>query len=386
MVPLRTPSPSTSHPRRGATGSTGPTGTSTVSAPVEHESGAVPVVATADPHLRDELLRLAAAAGVAPEVEHDPTRVLAAWSRAPLLLVGVDLAGRLTALAPPRRDRVLVVGPEPAPTEAFRHAVDLGASQVLGLPASAEWVVEVLTDSVDDRRRPGLLVGVLGGSGGVGATTLTGALGQVAAARGGPALAVDADPLGPGLDRVLGMEEVDGVRWDALSSPTGRLGARALRDALPRRGGLGVLAWDHARAESLQPFAVREALSAAVRGHEVVVVDLPRAADPSVVELATRCDVVLLVVQPGVAGVAAAARVRRLVPDAAVRLVVRARDVPDERALVRAVGAPVADYLPDQRRLAEQLDLGLGPLTSPRCHLARVGRRLLDGAGSLCAV
>ena len=41
---------------------------------------------------------------------------------------------------------------------------------------------------------------------------------------------------GPGVDRVLGLEDHDGFRWDALCQTTGRLSARALREALPRRG------------------------------------------------------------------------------------------------------------------------------------------------------
>ena len=57
------------------------------------------------------------------------------------------------------------------------------------------------------------------------------------------AVLVDLDPLGPGLDRVLGLERCDGVRWDALLQTTGRLSARSLHDALPRRNGLGVLTW-----------------------------------------------------------------------------------------------------------------------------------------------
>ena len=81
---------------------------------------------------------------------------------------------------------------------------------------------------------PGLVVGVVGGAGGAGATTLACALAQVAAARASTLL-VDADPLGPGLDRVLGMEDLAGVRWDGLCQTAGRLGARALREGVPRR-------------------------------------------------------------------------------------------------------------------------------------------------------
>ena len=75
----------------------------------------------------------------------------------------------------------------------------------------------------------------------------------------------------------LPIEEVRGVRWGELSA-SGRLGGRALRDALPRDGGLSVLGFA-AQATSTQapPVAVaREVLSAARRGFGLVVLDLPR--------------------------------------------------------------------------------------------------------------
>ena len=144
-------------------------------------------------------------------------------------------------------------------------------------PVGAELVAELLTDLEEVGRGEGVLVGVVGGSGGAGATTLACGLGQVAAARG-PTLVVDLDPLGPGCDRVLALDDAPGVRWDSLGTASGRLSGRSLREAVPRRNGLGVLGWASA-ASALDAGAVREALSAARRGHDTVVVDLPRAGD-----------------------------------------------------------------------------------------------------------
>lgn len=335
-----------------------------------------PLVVTADESLREELLRLAAAAGVAPDVVADPASALRGWARAPIVLVGADLAEPLADLAPDRRDGVHLIAWEPAAASHFVTGLALGAEDVVGLPSSQAWVVEVLTDLGEARRPPGLVVGVVGGSGGAGATTLACGLGQIAARRG-PALVVDCDPLGPGLDRVLGLDDCDGFRWDALSRTTGRLSAGALREALPRRDGLGVLTWAAAAGATLQPFAVREALSAARRGHDTVVVDLPRAPDPVVDEVVARCDVLLVVVAPSVAGVASAARAcarhrERVSP----RVVVRGRGL-DERDVARATGVPVLVTMPEQRGLSEALDLGLGPARSHRGPLARACRELL---------
>ncbi|MCD4532720.1 CpaE-like family protein [Nocardioides sp. cx-169] len=334
-----------------------------------------PLFVTSDETLLDELLRLAAAAGATPEVAEAGT-ALRSWTAAPLVLVGADAAEETARLGPHRRAGVHVVSWGPVPHELFRTALALGAESVTELPRSDTWLTETLTDLGDDAPARSLVVGVVGGSGGAGATTFACALGQVAA-RTGHAVVVDCDPLGPGVDRVLGLESHDGFRWDALCQTTGRLSGRALREALPRRGRLGVLSWYSGTAGSLQAFAVREALSAARRGHDVVVVDLPRSTAPLVEEVVARCDLVVVVVQPTVAGVASTARlVPRLGTGPQLRLVVRGSGL-DPRAVARATGVPVLAEMSDQRGLAEAIDLGLGPVRSPRGRLGRAAADVL---------
>lgn len=347
------------------------------SLPARSDQRPAPLVVTADPALRDELLRLAAAAGVTPTVAPDPTAALHTWTRAPVVLVGGDLAAGLADLGPDRRDGVHVIAWGSTETSLFRSGLALGAENVAELPRSEGWVVEILTDVGESARPRGAVIGVVGGSGGAGATTLTCALGQVASRRG-DAMVVDCDPLGPGLDRLLGLDRSDGFRWDALCQTTGRLSARALREAVPRADRLGVLSWYAGTTASLQAFAVREALSAARRGHDTVVVDLPRAADPLVDEVASRCDVVLVVTVASVAGVAAAARVcARHEGRSRLGLVLRGEALTASE-VSRAVGVPVLGAVAHQRGLAESIDLGLGPVRSHRGPLARSCAEVLD--------
>ncbi|MBU2693808.1 septum site-determining protein Ssd [Pimelobacter sp. 30-1] len=339
--------------------------------PARRRTDGPPLVVTADDALLAELLPLAAAADVTPEIAGDPLTALVTWSRASVVLVGADLAAAVAQVAPESRPHVFVLSRERAPDDLFRTTLHLGAEQVVELPGSAGWLVEQLADLTEQQPDRGRVIGVVGGSGGAGATTLACALGQWAA-RSGAAAVVDCDPQGPGLDRMLGLEGRDGFRWDALSRTTGRLSARALREALPRRGSLGVLSWHvDARVPSLQAFAVREVLSAARRGHRVVVVDLPRSPDPLVDEVAARCDQLLVVTLASVTGVAGAARMRtRFADHADPALVLRGETfAPDEVA--RAVGLPVLVQMRDQRGLSEAVDLGLGPLRSLRGPLAR---------------
>ena len=341
------------------------------------------LVVTADDALLAELLPLAAAADVTPAIARDPLTALVSWSRAPVVLVGADLAEPLARVAPETRPRVFVVTRLRAPDELFRTTLRLGAEQVVELPESAEWLVELLADLTEQQPGRGRVVGVIGGSGGAGATTLACALGQWAA-RSGPVAVVDCDPQGPGLDRMLGLEGRDGFRWDALGHTTGRLSARALREALPRRGRLGVLSWYvDGRVPSLQAFAVREVLSAARRGHGVVVVDLPRASDALVDEVAARCDQLLVVTVASVTGVAGAVRMRTRFADHADPALVLRGEAFAPREVARVVGLPVRAQMRNQRGLAEAVDLGLGPLRSPRGPLARACAELLGAPDPL---
>lgn len=348
------------------------------------ETAPAPLLVTDDERLLADLVRLAAAAGVAPEVARASAPALLSWSAAPLVLVGADRAADVARSRPPRRARVHVIGRGPLADDLFRHALELGAESVAGLPTSESWLVEVLTDVGDGGGAPGVTVGVVGGAGGVGATVFAAALAQVCAAEG-TTLVVDADPLGAGIDRVLGLERVDGIRWDALMHATGRLSARSLREALPRRDALAVLAWPVDRTSTLQAFAVREALSAARRGFATVVVDVPRHPDPVVDEVLARCDEVLLVSTLTVPAVAAAARVaRRLPPGPGTGLVLRGATAGvSPREVGRLLGLQVVATMGDQRGLDEAISLGVGPLRSGRGTLARAARqaaqRVLSG-------
>lgn len=336
------------------------------------------LVITADALLLEELTRLAAAAGAATEPTVDGADVAAAlpaWSRAPLVVVGGDVVHQLALLGPPRRPGVYVASWGPPPEDLYRPALQVGAETIVELPAAAGVVADLFTD-LGDSGPDGMVVGVLGGSGGAGATTFAAALARAGAATGSTVL-VDADPLGPGIDRVLGLEDARGVRWPELAQTSGRLGAKSLREAVPRSGRLGLLGWDGGDTRALDPAVVREVLSAARRGHDLVVLDLPRSLDGVAAELVTRCDLLLLVVSGSVTGIASAGRVLARLPERErLRLVVRGRSA-DPDVVSRALGVPVLTAMADQRGLAEAVDLGLGPGRTGRGPLGRAVAEVL---------
>jgi secretion/DNA translocation related CpaE-like protein len=337
-----------------------------------------PLLLTRDQALVDEVARLSAAAGVRPDVYDDPLAALSAWPGAPLVLVGADLVEEVAAARPGRRDGVHVLGWAPADA-AFRAALAIGAGTVGELPLCEGWLVDLLADSEEAPGR-GRTIGVIGGAGGAGASTFACAVGQVASARG-PTLLVDTDPLGPGLDRLLGLESVAGVRWGDLASSSGRLGARSLREAVPRSaGGLGALTWSPGTVLEPDAAVVREAVAAAQRGHDLVVLDLARHGTALVDELVARCDRLLVVVPATLAGVSASVRLLdRLGAVSGAALAVRRGGVSWED-VERATGLPVAVEVPEQRGLLEAVDLGLGPVRHPRVPLARAARQVLGEA------
>lgn len=338
---------------------------------------------TCDDALLDDALRLAAAAGAPLDVAHDPTSALRAWSTAPVVLVGADQASSLARHRPPRRDDVHVLGHGPVPDPLFRAALTMGARDVVELPAADAWVVELLTDAVEGAGPGAWTVGMVPGSGGAGASTFAAAL-ALTAAEQATTLLCDLDPWGPGLDRVLGFDEVAGIRWDSLAAANGRLGSRSLRAALPERAGLAVLSWSASMVVEPGEETVREVLAAAQRGSDVVVLDLPRSLDGAAAEAAGRCDQLLLVAGGSVPAVASAGRVSG-----------RLRDLHDEIGLVvrgspgaltaggvaEALSLPLVAEYPSRRRVGEQVDLGVGPVRSRRSPLARAARAVLAQAG-----
>ncbi len=267
--------------------------------------------------------------------------------------------------------------------DVWRAALSAGARDVLRLPREAPRLLACL-QAVRDPDRGGCVLGVLGGRGGAGASVLAAELAVAAAGEGSDVLLCDADPLGGGADLLLEDTPDGGLRWDDLTSLTGPLRAGALRMAVPRaRGGPGVLTFQPCGTRELPGRVLIEALEAGRRGHELVVVDLPRRVDPPAVTALGRLDMLLLLVPAEVRAVAAAAAVldvvRPVVAD--LRLVVRSAapgGLP-AHAVADALAVPVAARWPSPRSLTTSLDRADPPGRAGRRPLARAARRLASG-------
>lgn len=169
------------------------------------EEAEMPLVVTADDTLLDGALRLCAAVGVTPVVARDTAAARKSWKTAPAVLVCADLVPALARADPPRREAVVVIGH--TIEGLWPDAVALGAERVCVVPAEQELVTEILANAVEGHGEA-CVVSVMGGCGGAGATTLAASLVLAGAARGLSSLLLDADPLGGGIDLVLGHEAV----------------------------------------------------------------------------------------------------------------------------------------------------------------------------------
>ncbi|KOG90565.1 septum site-determining protein Ssd [Streptomyces varsoviensis] len=335
------------------------------------EPGA-PLIITEDEQLLDDLLRLCAAAGAVPEVAHGTPARRGSWEDAPLILVGDDCAPRLAGCV--RREGVVLVGRDLDDPEVWRRAVLAGARNVVLLPDGEGWLVDRIADVVEGVGRPALTVGVIGGRGGAGASTLACALAVTAARAGQRAMLIDGDPLGGGLDVLLGGENAEGLRWPAFARSRGRVAGGALEESLPELHSLRVLSWDRGDATLVQPEAMRAVLAAARRRGGTVVVDLPRRGDEATMEALRQVDVGLLVVPGELRAVAAAHRVASMAGMVLddLRAVVRTPYAPglDDEEIARLLGLPLAGELPPEPGLRDALTAGAPPGSGERGPLA----------------
>jgi secretion/DNA translocation related CpaE-like protein len=343
----------------------------------EAVDAACPLLLTNDPDLLDDVLRLAAVAGVDIEVVADGVGARPRWETTRLAMVGVDQAG-VAARLPPRDDtRTVVLSRTDRPGLA-ELAAAYGIDPPLVLPAAEDALVDKLVASTDPPAAPVPVVGVVGGCGGAGASIFAAALALAGGRRGQPTLLADLDPLGSGQDVLLGLERTAGLRWPDFAAAAGRLSWPALRPAVPWVRGVAVVAPGRGQRE-WEAAAVRAVVEAARRAGDLVVLDLPRQLPDGLgFDIA---DQIAVVVPTDVRSAVAADRVAAGVRDARVEagLVVRRlpRSMPGAD-LVAAVGLPLLGQFGPDKRLTGLLEAGQPMRLTRNGSVSTLCDRLLD--------
>jgi secretion/DNA translocation related CpaE-like protein len=341
----------------------------------------LPLVVTGDPDLLDDLLRLAAAGGSEVDVAPDPAAARPRYAAAPIVFVGADQIEPCLRARLPHRSRVVLVCRGTVPDADWEAAQLLGAENVVTLPLAEPWVVDRFAERLLPSA-PGRILAVLGGRGGAGASILAGGLAVTAVAAGHRTLLVDADPLGGGLDLLLGWEHVGGLRWAALAGAGGRVDPPALLEALPHRGDLVLLSFDRELLPAVPSEAMAATLDAARRGRDVVIADLPRRLDDAAVLALQAADRALLVVPAELRATAAATRVaqtaRMHCPELSVVVRGPAPGKLRPRDVAAALGLPLAGSLRPEPALCQALERGEAPAAGGKGPLADLCRRLID--------
>lgn len=336
------------------------------------DSAAVVLVSSSQ-RIRDEVARVAVAAGLTLASAASVTDALA-MRPAVALLDSESARHAVSGCA------VIVVGLDGEESNAWTAAARCNADRVAILPQASGWLAEHL-GMLQRARDEGTVVGVLGAAGGVGASTISVWLAACAAARSLRPLLVDGDPFGGGLELALGSEGLPGVRWPDLGEVRGTLNPDQLVHALPSLDAFSLLSMgtEPPAPGVLASAAVPPIMAAARSAFELTVVDVARgwSADGS---LLPYCDSVLLVVPGRVRAISAARALVTQLQPLPVRAVVRGPLGPnlDPGRVADAVGVPGAGYLPHLRAAAATENQGRVLELSRHRAVRSFGRSVLD--------
>ena len=348
-------------------------------------TGERPLVVAADETVLDEILRVAAVAGCELDRAPDLTAARGHWARAPLVVLDEETA-RLPPALPRRRGIVLVCKGSPGPS-TWEHAFRVGVERVIALPDEETELAGAFADVVETpAEEAGLVLAVVGGRGGAGASVFASALALAADHDPGGALLVDCDPLGGGLDLLLGLEKTPGPRWPEVRL-SGRISVSSLAAALPQRrhrgGSLPVLACREGEGPAVESLSA--VLSAGRRSGRTVVCDLPRTLTEAAAEAVTVADLVVLVAPMEFRAIVAAKQVLRGLSDLTARVGVvacgRSRNGVSPTRTAGLLGPPLLADMPAERGLATALERAefpakpAGPLASAAARVLSVAHR-----------
>ena len=330
-----------------------------------------------------------AAQDLQANVVTDLDEVTSLWPGAATVFVADDHAERVASRALRRREGVFVVGASQERLAVW--SAPLGA-RVIPLPGGVAWLGAVLDEGASRAGAP--VVAVLGGSGGVGASTLAAGLALAGAGRReessgagrreesrGAAALVDVDALGGGVDLLMGAERADGWRWPKLWAAEGYVGD--LREYLPCVDGVSVLSMARETGANLAGEPLIAIVQSLRRSHRLVVIDVGRSLTPAAREAVRLASCQYLVVAPDVRGIAAADQVLRAYhPDRPEVVVRRGRGQGGVASTIRdLLGCDVVAWLPKAPGLASSADRGDPPGRSAGRAYERVCRALVKRVG-----
>lgn len=307
----------------------------------------------------DDLARCSAAAGYTIVVG-DAARCRHQWLRAAAVVADAASLAELRDSGLPHRTGLFAISAPDDDGVAWRSGLALGADGGFVLPDEDGGLVAALSRVREPRRHPAGAVAVVPGHGGAGASTLAAAVALVAA-RSSPALLLDVDQAGAGADLLLGIEAESGLRWSDVNGETGAIGGTALRTAVPRTRGVGVLCSARDDDAPLRPETVLAVLDASRGAGDVVVADVGREPGRVAAGVLDSVDLTVVMTTATVPAVAATRRtVSRMLDGREPMLLVRGPSPSGLRPqqVADAVGLPLLGHLRPDGSLASRCETG----------------------------
>lgn len=342
---------------------------------------------TCDSDVVDDLCRLASASQSRVDSASSASQAIAQWKKADIVVVGDDLADQVVGARLPKRSKVWVVARSNYDSELWRQAMLIGADQVLVFPADESNFVELLNEQILGSESNGVVVSVMGGSGGAGASVLTAAIAGAAQFLGASSAVVDLDQGGAGLDYVLGANSSSSeVRWGEIAGVKGRIPPASLVSGLPLVGGLPVLTWGEDEPVEPPVGAVAAAIESLRASHELVVIDLGRTQSNVHPVALAHSDLVSFVCLDDPLSAMAANRALRAISKlhSAVDVLVRAPasrqsfHTSSAKSLGRLFGVEPMAEIPYCRELSLEIEMGARPGSSKRSKLGRFATQYIS--------
>jgi MinD-like ATPase involved in chromosome partitioning or flagellar assembly len=192
---------------------------------------------------------------------------------------------------------------------------------------------------------PGPVLAVLAAAGGAGASSFAAALAASRLEGAAPATLIDLDTTGGGLDVLLGLDAQIGARWSDIRLGGGVLDPAALRERLPTRADVAVLACDYGADPSERDV---EQVLVAARQLGPVVLDMPRWLPVPARAALRHVDATVVLVPCDVRAVVAAAGLITTLEDLGAQpIAVMRRGLVPMADAARVLGGGDAEALPE---------------------------------------
>lgn len=329
------------------------------------------LVVTGDSALAQSVQAAAAALGVQPRLVAHADQAKRYWGQADLILIGTDQASSIIGAGLEGRAGAHVIGTNQRDLLAW--SVPLAAPALL-LPDQSSFLSSLMSGPTVHVGNNCLTVGVWGGSGGVGASTLAAGLAQRAVRADQSIALIELDEYGGGLDLLFGAEREPGWRWPDLSSAIGYVGK--LNGRLPNTTGVDLVSTSRASPGLPAPDAVKAIVRSLQRTHDLVVLDAGTAERGSEVAM-TNC---LVVVAGDIKAVLSAKSRLAQAKLADVEIVVRRSPAwsLDPQLVEETLKAPVIGVIDEDRKIGVDAAFGSAPALGARSRFSKMCTKILD--------